>query len=61
MKDQKSNATRNNRGEQRCFRCSQKGHFKRNCMAKNVHIYHKKETKENVNMRQEAKQDPVYY
>ena len=37
------------------FRCSQKGHFKRDCMIKNVHIYYKKKTNENVNMRQEAK------
>src|SRR6266545_191496 len=51
----RSNATRNDRGEQRCFRCEQKGHFKRDCMAENVHMYQEKEVEENVNMRQEAK------
>ncbi len=32
-----------------------KVHFKRDCMAKNVHIYHEEESDENVNMRQETK------
>src|SRR6266542_1021450 len=32
-----------------------KGHFKRDCMAENVHMYQKEEAEENVNMRQKAK------
>src|SRR6266542_2330361 len=51
----RSNITRNDRGEQRCFRCGQKGHFKRDCMIENVHIYQEEEAEENVNIRQEAK------
>ncbi len=55
MEGNRSNAIRNDRGEQRCFRYNQKGHFKRDCIAENVHIYHEKEANENINMRQEAK------
>ncbi len=55
MDGNKSNTTRNDRGEQRCFRCSQKGYFKRDCIVENVHIYYKEEIDENVNMRQKAK------
>jgi len=55
MEGNRSNAIRNDRGEQRCFRCNQKGYFKRDCIAENVHIYHEKEANENINMRQEAK------
>src|SRR6266540_1725362 len=51
----RSNVTRNDRKEQRCFRCEQKGHFKRDCMAENVYMYQEEEAEENVNMRQEAK------
>src|SRR6266540_2297613 len=51
----RSNITRNDKGKQRCFRCGQKGYFKRDCMAKNIHMYQEEETEENVNMRQEVK------
>src|SRR6266542_271758 len=51
----RSNATRNDRGEQRCFRCGQKRHFKRDCMVENVYMYQEEEAEENVNMRQKAK------
>jgi len=49
--NQRSNVTRNDKEEQRCFRCSQKGYFKRDCIVENVHMYYKEETDENVNMR----------
>src|SRR6266498_3811385 len=37
------------------FQMRTKGHFKRDCMAENVHMYQEEETEENVNMRQEVK------
>jgi len=51
----RSNAIRNDKGEQRCFRYGQKGHFKRDCMAENVHMYHEKKNDKNINIRQEVK------
>ncbi len=52
--NQRSNTIRNDREKQRCFRCDQKGHFKRDCIAENIHMYYEKKTDKNVNMRQEA-------
>ena len=37
------------------FQMRTEGHFKKDCMAENVHMYQEEEAEENVNMRQEAK------
>jgi len=56
MENQRSNTIRNDREKQRCFRYEQKGYFKRDCIAKNIYMYHQKEeVNENINMKQEAK------
>ncbi len=43
------NSNWNDQGKLRCYRCGQKGHFKRNCLAKNV----------NINMIEVEKNKPI--